>query len=177
MRYSRDFTRRLGFFYTADKGGNGSAENKPQTVAELAAKVKELEAENSKVSGERDQAVKDKDAAIAAQQKAEGERDQAVKDKDAAISAQQKAEGERDQATKNKGEAVAAKEKAEADLKTADQRAEQKLREIDAKNGGTLPGKQAGAGDHTSTDAKTQGLTGMKKATAYFAAKLPEPKK
>lgn len=145
----------------ADKGGGaGSGESqKPPTVPELTQKVKDLEAEKLSLEGKVTEANTAKDNAIAAQQKAEGERDVANTAKDTAIAAQQKAEGEREQAVKDKtaaetakADAVKDKEKAEADLKNTDERTEARLRELSAKNGGTLPPKQQGAGDHTVTD-------------------------
>jgi|694.fasta_scaffold01691_15 chromosome segregation ATPase len=67
-----------------------------------------------------------------------------------------------------------AKANAEAALVTADERAETRLREISAKNGGTLPPK-----DHTAGNSQTGGkpenkLTGREKTIAYLAARQPK---
>jgi chromosome segregation ATPase len=67
-----------------------------------------------------------------------------------------------------------AKANAEAALATADERAETRLREISAKNGGTLPPK-----DHTAGTGQTGGkpetkLTGREKTIAYLAARQPK---
>lgn len=170
MLTARLFSRAVGFrtlMLNADKGGgSGGGEQKPMNVAELTQRVKDLETEKQTLDTKLKEANQAKDDATAAQQKAEGERDVANTAKDDAIKAQQKAESDRDAANTAKDDAINAQTKAETDLKTADERAEQKLREIDAKNGGTLPPKKPGAGDHTVDQPADQSLPPMKRLAA-----------
>lgn len=67
-----------------------------------------------------------------------------------------------------------AKTKAEADLKTADERAETRLREISAKNGGTLPPKDHNAGTAQTGGNEKPKLTGRAKTVAYFHSRMPK---
>lgn len=67
-------------------------------------------------------------------------------------------------------DATAAKDKAEADLKTTDERTETRLREISARNGGTLPPKAAGAGDHTQEETKADATPREKLAGIFKVA-------
>ena len=55
--------------------------------------------------------------------------------------------------------------------------ADEKAREIAARNGANLPAKQPEAGNTTTDDAKNAGLTGIAKARAYFADRQPSATK
>lgn len=61
-------------------------------------------------------------------------------------------------------------------ITTVDAASDVKAREIAARHGIELPPKAPGAGDKTTENADKPALTGMAKARAYFAGRLPEPK-
>jgi chromosome segregation ATPase len=67
-----------------------------------------------------------------------------------------------------------AKATAIAERDKADERAETRLREISAKNGGTLPPKDHNAGNSQTGGKPENKLTGREKTIAYLAARQPK---
>jgi chromosome segregation ATPase len=170
------------FFMEPDKGGSsGGGSQKPLTVVELTQRVQALEGEKTTLTTERDD-LKAKVGTLEAEKATltterddlkakvgtlEGEK--ATLTTDLATANSDKTKLTTDLATAN-----TAKTNAEAALVTADERAETRLREISAKNGGTLPPK-----DHTAGNSQTGGkpenkLTGREKTIAYLAARQPK---
>jgi chromosome segregation ATPase len=62
-----------------------------------------------------------------------------------------------------------------ASVKSVEELADSKAREIAARNGAALPAKQPAAGDKTTEGNITAGLRGMAKAIAYLASRQPTP--
>ncbi len=164
------------FFFDSEKGGKSGSQAAP-TVADLTQKVTDLEAQKTRLEGEL-QTAKDATAAetlkvtnlTADKTRLEGELQTA---KDATAAETLKVTDLTAEKTRLEGElqtSKAAKDKAEADLKTADDRAETKLYEISARNGGTLPPKKAGAGDHTQDQTKSDATPRQKLAGIFKVA-------
>jgi chromosome segregation ATPase len=157
--FSRQYQNGNSFsrtFFAADKASGGGSDVAPtikqqlETAQARVAELEPLEGKVTKLEGDL-KAATENASEIGGDLKAANE-------KVTALEGDLKVAGEK--ATKLEGDLKAANEKtekAESDLKTADERAETKLREIDAKNGGTLPSKQADAGDHTQEKSKADG--------------------
>jgi chromosome segregation ATPase len=119
-------------FLTADKGGSSS--QAAPTVAELTQQVTALKADKTQLETDLAAANQKATDADAAKTKAEADLAGANQKVTALEADKTRLEGEVTAANQKVTDAETAKVKAEADLKTADERAETKLREIDAKN-------------------------------------------
>jgi chromosome segregation ATPase len=143
------------------------------TVAELQTKLTELETKNSELTTaaeshasaliERDNKISELTTTVEAHVAAAATRDAKITELTGEIASQVTV------LTEAKAKIVDLTGK----ITTVDAAADAKAREIAARNGAELPAKAHGAGDKTIENADTSGLTGMDKARAALAAKLP----
>lgn len=166
------------FRLEADKGGKTGGSNSAPTVAELTTKVTDLEAQKVKADADLKAATElgEKAEADLKTERAKSEKLEAdlklANEKTTKLETDLKSEQEK--STKLDVDLKAANDKstkAEADLKAADERAEQRLREIDARNGGTVPNKKPGAGDHTTTQEPDASETPQNRLAALINSK------
>jgi len=140
-------------------------------------KLQEAEAEVARLKGELKTAEADYLAEVEKSSKLETERND-LKVKVGELEKNLSAQTEANTTLKTKLEdAQKLSEKSAADLNTADERAETRLREISARNGGTIPGKDVGnLKDFTNADAGKKNLTGFAAVQAAIAEQIGETK-